>query len=72
MDGGSQSRQGDEIARRRQELPWVPVEKEYTFETEQGAKTLAPSTPTRSAARRAEARRARVGRSYSVAVFGVR
>jgi predicted dithiol-disulfide oxidoreductase (DUF899 family) len=34
-------RRGDELARRRQELPWVPIEKEYTFDTEDGAKTLA-------------------------------
>jgi predicted dithiol-disulfide oxidoreductase (DUF899 family) len=34
-------RQGDELARRRQELPWMPVEKEYEFETEQGTKSLA-------------------------------
>jgi predicted dithiol-disulfide oxidoreductase (DUF899 family) len=34
-------RQGDELARRRRELPWVPVEKEYTFETDEGSKTLA-------------------------------
>src|ERR687892_1835855 len=34
-------RQGDELALRRQELPWVPVEKEYTFETDEGRKTLA-------------------------------
>jgi predicted dithiol-disulfide oxidoreductase (DUF899 family) len=34
-------RRGDEIARQRQELPWVPVEKEYAFDTEEGAKTLA-------------------------------
>jgi predicted dithiol-disulfide oxidoreductase (DUF899 family) len=34
-------RAGDELARRRQELPWVPVEKEYEFETEQGTKSLA-------------------------------
>jgi Bacterial protein of unknown function (DUF899) len=33
-------RQGDELARRRQELPWMPVEKEYTFETDEGTKTL--------------------------------
>ncbi|MDP9307077.1 MAG: DUF899 domain-containing protein [Actinomycetota bacterium] len=31
----------EELAKRRQELPWVPVEKEYTFETEEGTKTLA-------------------------------
>jgi predicted dithiol-disulfide oxidoreductase (DUF899 family) len=33
-------RQGDDLARRRQELPWVPVEKEYVFETDAGTKTL--------------------------------
>jgi predicted dithiol-disulfide oxidoreductase (DUF899 family) len=32
---------GDEIARRRQELPWVPTEKEYVFDTEEGTKSLA-------------------------------
>jgi len=30
-----------EIRRRRLELPWVPVEKEYEFETEAGRRTLA-------------------------------
>jgi len=30
----------EELARQRQELPWVPVEKEYTFATEEGTKTL--------------------------------
>jgi predicted dithiol-disulfide oxidoreductase (DUF899 family) len=35
------TRRGDELARRRRELPWVPVEKEYGFDTEQGRKTLA-------------------------------
>jgi predicted dithiol-disulfide oxidoreductase (DUF899 family) len=34
-------RQGDELARKRRELPWVPVEKEYVFETDDGQKTLA-------------------------------
>jgi predicted dithiol-disulfide oxidoreductase (DUF899 family) len=34
-------RRSDEIASQRQALPWVPVEKEYTFETDGGAKTLA-------------------------------
>src|SRR3954468_23141593 len=34
-------RQGDELARRRRELPWVPVETEYTFESADGMKTLA-------------------------------
>ena len=30
----------EQIAKQRQELPWVPVEKEYTFDTEDGKKTL--------------------------------
>ena len=29
------------MARRRQELPWVPIEKEYAFETDDGSRTLA-------------------------------
>jgi predicted dithiol-disulfide oxidoreductase (DUF899 family) len=35
------TRLGDELARQRQELPWVAVEKEYTFQTADGPKTLA-------------------------------
>ena len=35
------TRRGDELARKRRELPWVAVEKDYTFETEDGTKTLA-------------------------------
>src|ERR1043165_5757593 len=31
----------DELARKRRELPWVPVEKDYSFETEEGTKSLA-------------------------------
>ena len=31
----------EELAKQRQDLPWVLVEKEYTFETEEGQKTLA-------------------------------
>jgi predicted dithiol-disulfide oxidoreductase (DUF899 family) len=34
-------RRSDELARRRQELPWVPVEKGYVFETDNGRQTLA-------------------------------
>jgi predicted dithiol-disulfide oxidoreductase (DUF899 family) len=34
-------RRGDELARKRRELPWVPVEKDYRFETEDGTRTLA-------------------------------
>jgi predicted dithiol-disulfide oxidoreductase (DUF899 family) len=35
------TRQNDELSRQRRELPWVPVEKEYPFDTEDGTKTLA-------------------------------
>ncbi|HEX5468649.1 MAG TPA: DUF899 family protein [Gaiellaceae bacterium] len=31
----------EELAAKRRELPWVPVENEYTFATEEGEKTLA-------------------------------
>jgi predicted dithiol-disulfide oxidoreductase (DUF899 family) len=35
------AQQNEEIKRRRRELPWVPVDKEYVFDTEDGPKTLA-------------------------------
>ena len=35
------TRTGDELARERRELPWLPVEKEYRFETDDGPRTLA-------------------------------
>ncbi len=35
------TRRGDELAQRRQELPWVRVEKSYGFETEEGTVPLA-------------------------------
>jgi predicted dithiol-disulfide oxidoreductase (DUF899 family) len=35
------TRRGDELARERHQLPWVRVEKEYSFETDEGTKTLA-------------------------------
>ena len=34
-------RRSDEVARQRQELPWVPIGKEYRFETGQGPASLA-------------------------------
>jgi predicted dithiol-disulfide oxidoreductase (DUF899 family) len=34
------TRRGDKLASNRRELPWVPVEKDYRFETDQGTKTL--------------------------------
>jgi predicted dithiol-disulfide oxidoreductase (DUF899 family) len=35
------TRQSDELARRRQQLPWVRVDKEYRFDTDDGAASLA-------------------------------
>ena len=34
------SRQGDELARRRQALPWVRIDKDYRFETDEGRVSL--------------------------------
>src|SRR5256884_3906674 len=36
-----QAERNEEITKRRRELPWVPIEKEYVFETQEGKKTLA-------------------------------
>lgn len=35
------TRMGDELARQRRELPWVLVDKDYTFQTADGTRTLA-------------------------------
>src|SRR5438132_13893871 len=35
------TRRADELARKRRELPWVAVEKDYRFETERGTQMLA-------------------------------
>lgn len=35
------TRRSDEVARRRMELPWVRIDKEYRFETDAGAASLA-------------------------------
>jgi predicted dithiol-disulfide oxidoreductase (DUF899 family) len=42
------TRRGDELARKRRELPWVPVENDYQFETQDGKKTLADLFDRRS------------------------
>src|SRR2546429_5290515 len=42
LRGGRElARRGDALTRRRRELPWVAVEKDYRFETEDGTKSLA-------------------------------
>jgi predicted dithiol-disulfide oxidoreductase (DUF899 family) len=35
------TRHSDELARRRQELPWVRIDKGYRFETDDGSASLA-------------------------------
>jgi predicted dithiol-disulfide oxidoreductase (DUF899 family) len=35
------TRRGDELARRRQALPWVRIDKEYRFDTDEGSASLA-------------------------------
>jgi predicted dithiol-disulfide oxidoreductase (DUF899 family) len=35
------TRRGDELAKRRQALPWVRIEKDYRFETDEGRASLA-------------------------------
>lgn len=35
------TRANDELAKLRRELPWVPIEKDYSFDTDEGLKTLA-------------------------------
>ncbi len=42
------TRQQDEVASERRELPWVRVEKEYVFETPEGKKTLGELFGTKS------------------------
>ena len=34
------TRRNDQLARLRQELPWVPINKGYRFETEKGSASL--------------------------------
>src|SRR3569833_1069175 len=35
------TRRSDELARRRQELPWVRIDEDYRFETDEGKASLA-------------------------------
>src|SRR2546423_14494877 len=35
------TRRSDELARRRQELPWVRIDKQYRFDTDEGSASLA-------------------------------
>jgi predicted dithiol-disulfide oxidoreductase (DUF899 family) len=34
------TRRSDAVARQRQELPWVRIDKEYRFQTDEGSATL--------------------------------
>jgi predicted dithiol-disulfide oxidoreductase (DUF899 family) len=35
------TRRSDELARRRQQLPWVRIDKDYRFDMDEGGATLA-------------------------------
>src|SRR3954453_738321 len=35
------TRRSDEVARQRQDLPWLPIEKTYRFDTDEGSASLA-------------------------------
>ena len=35
------TRRGDELARQRRALPWVPIDKDYRFQTDEGSASLA-------------------------------
>src|SRR5450755_618702 len=41
QDEKALTRRSDELARRRQELPWVRMDKEYRFDTDEGPASLA-------------------------------
>jgi hypothetical protein len=60
------TRLGDELARQRRELPWVRVEKEYRFDTDDGTRTLVDRG--RSQRRRPTPERAR--RDHALRVAG--
>jgi predicted dithiol-disulfide oxidoreductase (DUF899 family) len=49
------TRRSDELARQRRELPWVTVEKENTFETNEGTTALAEPKTTRTVVTLADA-----------------
>jgi predicted dithiol-disulfide oxidoreductase (DUF899 family) len=40
-DEKAHTRQSDELARRRRELPWVRIDKQYRFDTDEGSASLA-------------------------------
>src|SRR2546423_5901332 len=42
------TRRNDELTKKRGDLPWVPVEKDYSFETDEGTRSLAELFDARS------------------------
>jgi predicted dithiol-disulfide oxidoreductase (DUF899 family) len=46
------TRRSDELARRRQQLPWVRIGKEYVFDTDEGEQSLRDLFAGRSKGRR--------------------
>ena len=76
-DEKQHTRQGDELARRRQELPWVRIDKEYRFDAEKGAprsrissagaRSCSSTTSCSGPTTRRDVRRARRSRTGSTA-----
>ena len=54
------TRLGDELARQRRELPWVRVEKNYRFDTDEDTKTLGELFDSRSQQRCEEQKARRI------------
>src|SRR6266849_1955570 len=50
------TRQSDELAQRRQQLPWVRVDKDYRFDTDEGKASLADLSQGVLAGRRLQLR----------------
>src|SRR5580693_6908959 len=64
------TRRGDDLARQRRELPWVRLDKDYRFDTESGAASIAGLFGGRSPLDKLLAYRDRMGWSFPWASSG--
>jgi hypothetical protein len=60
------TRRSDELARRRQELPWVRVDREDRFETDEGSASWGQDPPVPSAVKLRKADATEAGRADSL------
>src|SRR2546430_1025929 len=58
------TRRSDDLARRRQELPWVRIDKDYRFETDEGKASLADLFRGRSQLAKLQAYKRRMGWTF--------